>query len=164
MAWTTQLQGVSARGAFSFCCPGWWEHGPVFKIRTHTKQLKPFCIFYIMLAHLSDFCFLKTSVYILQVFLPVAFGMVAMALFLVLAPIVWSPKVQYIYASLFMLGSLLLYLPFVHFKIHFEFMDKITTYLQLLLEVSPANYKREWGPMLCSQIKKKTKGHGVFSS
>lgn len=80
---------------------------------------------------------------VLQVFLPVAFGMVAISLFLVLAPIVWSPKVQYIYASIFMLGGLLLYVPFVHFKIHFAFIDKITCYLQLLLEVSPPHYKSE---------------------
>ncbi|KAJ7338961.1 hypothetical protein JRQ81_012863 [Phrynocephalus forsythii] len=78
-----------------------------------------------------------------KVFLPVAFAMVAISLFLVLAPVVWSPKVQYIYASLFMLGGLLLYLPFVHFKIRFGFMDNITCYLQLLLEVSPANYKSD---------------------
>ncbi|XP_075776568.1 solute carrier family 7 member 13 isoform X2 [Pelodiscus sinensis] len=74
-----------------------------------------------------------------KVFLPVAFGMVAVSLFLVLAPIVWSPKVQYIYALLFMLGGLLIYLPFVHFKLHFDFVDRLTCYLQLLLEVSPAD-------------------------
>ncbi|XP_060099539.1 solute carrier family 7 member 13 [Heteronotia binoei] len=78
-----------------------------------------------------------------KVFLPVAYGMVAVSLFLVCAPIVWSPKVQYIYAFLFVLGGLLLYVPFVHFKIHFEFVDKITCYLQLLLEVSHADHKYE---------------------
>uniref|UniRef100_A0A8D2IJZ2 Solute carrier family 7 member 13 n=1 Tax=Varanus komodoensis TaxID=61221 RepID=A0A8D2IJZ2_VARKO len=77
------------------------------------------------------------------VFLPVAFGMVAISLFLVLAPVVWSPKMQYIYTLLFMLGGLLLYLPFVHFKVHFEVFDKITCQLQLLLEVSPADDKLE---------------------
>nr|XP_005299575.2 LOW QUALITY PROTEIN: solute carrier family 7 member 13 [Chrysemys picta bellii] len=74
-----------------------------------------------------------------KVFLPVAFAMVAVSLFLILAPIVWSPKMPYIYALLFMLGGLLVYLPFVHFKLHFDFVDKITCYLQLLLEVSPAD-------------------------
>ncbi|XP_062986974.1 solute carrier family 7 member 13 [Elgaria multicarinata webbii] len=78
-----------------------------------------------------------------KVFLPVAFGMVAVSLFLVLAPVVWTPKMPYIYASLFMLGGLLFYLPFVHFKVHFEFFDKITCYLQLLLEVSPSDDKTE---------------------
>uniref|UniRef100_A0A452IE91 Solute carrier family 7 member 13 n=1 Tax=Gopherus agassizii TaxID=38772 RepID=A0A452IE91_9SAUR len=78
-----------------------------------------------------------------KVFLPVAFVMVAVSLFLVLAPIVWAPKMQYIYALLFMLGGLLVYLPFVHFKLHFDFVDKITCYLQLLLEVSPADVSAE---------------------
>ncbi|NXI70830.1 S7A13 protein, partial [Anseranas semipalmata] len=78
-----------------------------------------------------------------KVFLPVPFVMVAMSFFLVLAPIVWSPNLQYIYAFLFMLGSLIVYLPFVHFKLHFAFLDKITCHLQLLLEVSPADGSAE---------------------
>ncbi|XP_032078642.1 solute carrier family 7 member 13 [Thamnophis elegans] len=78
-----------------------------------------------------------------KVCLPVAFGMVAISLFLVLVPIIWSPKVQYLYAFLFMVGGIFLYLPFIHFQIHFEWLDKMTCYLQLLLQVSPANYKSE---------------------
>ncbi|KFP69717.1 Solute carrier family 7 member 13, partial [Acanthisitta chloris] len=74
-----------------------------------------------------------------KVFLPVPFVMVTISFFLVLAPIVWSPNLQYVYALLFMLGSLLFYLPFIHFKLHFAFLDKITCHLQLLLEVSPAD-------------------------
>lgn len=83
--------------------------------------------------------FLIFFFFLLQVFLPVPFVMVAMSFFLVLAPIVWSPNMQYFYAFLFMLGSLIVYIPFVHFKLHFAFFDKITCYLQLLLEVSPAD-------------------------
>ncbi|XP_065524588.1 solute carrier family 7 member 13 [Lathamus discolor] len=78
-----------------------------------------------------------------KVFLPVPFVMVAMSFFLVLAPIVWSPNLQYVYAFLFMLGSLIVYLPFIHFKLHFSFLDKITCHLQLLLEVSPADASAE---------------------
>ncbi|NXC57553.1 S7A13 protein, partial [Aleadryas rufinucha] len=74
-----------------------------------------------------------------KVFLPVPFVMVAMSFFLVLAPIVWSPNLKYVYAFLFMLGSLIVYLPFIHFKLHFAFLDKITCHLQLLLEVCPAD-------------------------
>lgn len=83
------------------------------------------------------------SFFVLQVFLPVPFVMVAMSFFLVLAPIVWSPNLQYVYAFLFMLGSLIVYLPFIHFKLHFSFLDKITCHLQLLLEVSPADGSAE---------------------
>ncbi|NXM21916.1 S7A13 protein, partial [Ploceus nigricollis] len=78
-----------------------------------------------------------------KVFLPVPFMMVAMSFFLVLAPIVWSPNMQYVYAFLFMLGSLIIYLPFIHFKLHFAFLDKITCHLQLLLEVCPADRPAE---------------------
>ncbi|NXG75492.1 S7A13 protein, partial [Baryphthengus martii] len=78
-----------------------------------------------------------------KVFLPVPFVMVAVSFFLVLAPIVWSPNLQYVYAFLFMLGSLLVYFPFIHFKLHFAFLDKITCHLQLLLEVSPADGSAE---------------------
>ncbi|NXI12389.1 S7A13 protein, partial [Irena cyanogastra] len=78
-----------------------------------------------------------------KVFLPVPFMMVAMSFFLVLAPIVWSPNLQYVYAFLFMLGSLVIYLPFIHFKLHFAFLDKITCHLQLLLEVCPADGSAE---------------------
>ncbi|NWU50960.1 S7A13 protein, partial [Dromas ardeola] len=78
-----------------------------------------------------------------KVFLPVPFVMVAMSVFLVLAPIVWSPNLQYVYAFLFMLGSLIVYLPFIHFKLRFAFLDKITCHLQLLLEVCPADGSAE---------------------
>ncbi|NWV31687.1 S7A13 protein, partial [Grantiella picta] len=78
-----------------------------------------------------------------KVFLPVPFVMVAMSFFLVLAPIVWSPNLQYVYTFLFMLGSLIVYVPFIHFKLHFAFLDKITCHLQLLLEVCPADGSAE---------------------
>ncbi|NWZ74964.1 S7A13 protein, partial [Poecile atricapillus] len=78
-----------------------------------------------------------------KVFLPIPFMMVAMSFFLVLAPIVWSPNLQYVYGFLFMLGSLIVYLPFIHFKLRFAFLDKITCHLQLLLEVCPADGSAE---------------------
>ncbi|NXK57699.1 S7A13 protein, partial [Sylvietta virens] len=78
-----------------------------------------------------------------KVFLPIPFMMVAMSFFLVIVPIVWSPNLQYVYTFLFMLGSLIVYLPFIHFKLHFAFLDKITCHLQLLLEVCPADGSAE---------------------
>ncbi|XP_075067494.1 b(0,+)-type amino acid transporter 1-like isoform X2 [Mixophyes fleayi] len=74
-----------------------------------------------------------------KVFLPIAFGVIAVSGFLVLAPIVQSPKIQYVYALLFMLSSVLIYFPFVYFKIQIPYFDKITCYLQLVLEVSPTD-------------------------
>ncbi|KAG8441880.1 hypothetical protein GDO86_010892 [Hymenochirus boettgeri] len=74
-----------------------------------------------------------------KVFFPIAFGVVAVSAFLVLAPILQSPKVQYFYALLFMLSSLLVYIPFVHYKLRIPHFDKVTCYLQLLLEVAPTD-------------------------
>ncbi|XP_053322702.1 solute carrier family 7 member 13 [Spea bombifrons] len=74
-----------------------------------------------------------------KVFLPIAFVVVGVSLFLVLAPIIQSPKVEYGYALLFMLSSLLVYFPFVYFKLRIPYFDNITCYLQLLLEVSPTD-------------------------
>ncbi|XP_068090966.1 solute carrier family 7 member 13-like [Hyperolius riggenbachi] len=74
-----------------------------------------------------------------KVFLPIAFIVVGISAFLVLAPIVQSPKVEYFYALLFMLSSLIIYIPFIHFKLKIPFFDKLTCHLQLLLEVSPSD-------------------------
>ncbi|XP_068090965.1 solute carrier family 7 member 13-like [Hyperolius riggenbachi] len=74
-----------------------------------------------------------------KVFLPIAFVVVGVSAFLVLAPIVQNPKIQYFYALLFMFSGILVYIPFVHFKLKIPYMDKVTCYLQLLLEVSPTD-------------------------
>ncbi|KAM4688282.1 b(0,+)-type amino acid transporter 1-like isoform 2-T2 [Discoglossus pictus] len=74
-----------------------------------------------------------------KVFLPIAFGVVAICIFLVLAPIIQSPKIEYVYTLVFMFSSLFFYFPFVYFKLHFSVFDKITCYLQLLLEVTPTD-------------------------
>ncbi|KAM9308405.1 b(0,+)-type amino acid transporter 1-like [Gastrophryne carolinensis] len=74
-----------------------------------------------------------------KVFLPIAFVVVAVAAFLVLAPIIQSPKIQYFYALLFMLSGIIIYLPLVHFKLKIPYFDKVTCFLQLLLEVSPTD-------------------------
>ncbi|XP_066435130.1 b(0,+)-type amino acid transporter 1-like [Eleutherodactylus coqui] len=74
-----------------------------------------------------------------KVFLPIVFGVIAVSAFLVLAPIIQSPKVQYFYALLFMLSGVVFYIPFIHFKLQIPGFDKITCYLQLLLEVSPTD-------------------------
>ncbi|KAM4029081.1 solute carrier family 7 member 13-like isoform 1-T1 [Anomaloglossus baeobatrachus] len=74
-----------------------------------------------------------------KVFLPIAFGVIAVSVFLVLAPIIQSPKIQYFYALLFMFSSVIIYIPFVYFKLKIPFFDKVTCYLQLVLEVSPTD-------------------------
>lgn len=74
-----------------------------------------------------------------KVHLPFVFGTLAMSLFLVLTPIIKSPKMHHIYVIVFVLSGLLFYFPFVHFNLGSTYFNKITCFLQLLLNVSPAD-------------------------
>ncbi|XP_019361149.1 PREDICTED: B(0,+)-type amino acid transporter 1 isoform X2 [Gavialis gangeticus] len=62
------------------------------------------------------------------------------SIFLVLAPIISKPELPYLYCVLFMLGGLIFYFLFVHFKFNWaqRISKPITMYLQMLLEVVPA--------------------------
>ena len=44
-------------------------------------------------------------------------GMVLVSLYLLIAPIVDDPRVEFLYAALFVLGGLVFYVPLVHFKV-----------------------------------------------
>ncbi|XP_039610254.1 b(0,+)-type amino acid transporter 1-like isoform X2 [Polypterus senegalus] len=68
--------------------------------------------------------------------LPIVLLTIGAGIFFILAPIIRSPKKQYIYGLLAMFGSLIFYVPFVHFKLRFKFFDKVTYIMQLLCEVS----------------------------
>ncbi|ENN74488.1 hypothetical protein D910_03886 [Dendroctonus ponderosae] len=57
--------------------------------------------------------------------------------YLIIGPIVDKPTIEYLYAALFILGGMIFYVPFVHFKCRIPFMDGITVFLQMLLEVAP---------------------------
>lgn len=59
--------------------------------------------------------------------------------YLVVAPIIDDPQMEYLYACLFILAGLIFYIPFVHFKYELNVMKKITLFFQLLLEVAPAD-------------------------
>ena len=62
-----------------------------------------------------------------------------MSLFLVLTPILKSPNMHYTYVLLFLFSGLLLYFPFIHFNLNCPYFNKITCFLQLLLNVSPGD-------------------------
>ncbi|XP_061557510.1 b(0,+)-type amino acid transporter 1-like [Phycodurus eques] len=69
----------------------------------------------------------------------IAVLMVLISCFLVLAPIIDNPAIEFLYCAIFILSGLLLYYPFVHLKVEWacRLMRPITTYLQLLMEVVP---------------------------
>ena len=48
--------------------------------------------------------------------------------YLVAAPIIEKPQIEYLYAVLFILAGLIFYVPFVHYGYHPKFMGKWTVY------------------------------------
>jgi len=65
------------------------------------------------------------------------------SIYLVIGPIIDDPKVEYLYATIFIFGGFLFYIPFVHYKYVMPGMGWITTFLQLLLEVAPSSSVEE---------------------
>ncbi|XP_048237481.1 b(0,+)-type amino acid transporter 1-like [Haliotis rufescens] len=61
-------------------------------------------------------------------------------LFLVVAPIVENPRVELLYAAIFVVGGLVIYFPLIYFDLKPKWFEKIEMYLQLLLEVAPSTY------------------------
>ncbi|KAK3086066.1 hypothetical protein FSP39_012937 [Pinctada imbricata] len=72
------------------------------------------------------------------ILLPIIF--LLCSIYLVIAPIIQDPRIEFLYAFLFIVGGLLLYFPLVHFKLHKGCFDPVTTVLQLILEVAPSPY------------------------
>ncbi|XP_076032325.1 L-type amino acid transporter sobremesa isoform X5 [Oratosquilla oratoria] len=62
-----------------------------------------------------------------------------MSFFLVVLPIIDSPQIEYLYATLFIVAGLIFYFPFVHFQKSLPIMGHVTTFFQLLLEVVPTD-------------------------
>ncbi|XP_007244942.3 b(0,+)-type amino acid transporter 1 isoform X1 [Astyanax mexicanus] len=64
---------------------------------------------------------------------------VLVSCYLVLAPIIDKPEIEYLYCTVFILGGLIFYYPFVYRKFSWtrRFMKPITMHLQLLMEVVP---------------------------
>ncbi|XP_032833285.1 B(0,+)-type amino acid transporter 1 isoform X3 [Petromyzon marinus] len=65
------------------------------------------------------------------------------SVYLVFAPIIDLPEWEYLYCAIFILGGLIFYLPFVHFKLKIGFISTLTKHMQLLLEVSPPEQSPE---------------------
>lgn len=64
--------------------------------------------------------------------------------YLVVAPIVDKPQWEYLYATVFIFAGLLIYVPFVKWGLSLPFMDKITVFLQMVLEVVPTSTTFEY--------------------
>ncbi|XP_072237327.1 b(0,+)-type amino acid transporter 1 [Leuresthes tenuis] len=75
----------------------------------------------------------------LKVPIIIAVLMVVVSCYLVLAPIIDKPELEYLYCTIFIFSGLLFYFPFVYWKVNWarKFMRPITMHLQLLMEVVP---------------------------
>jgi L-type amino acid transporter 9 len=58
------------------------------------------------------------------------------AIFIVIVPIATDPQIEFLYAVLFMAFGYVFYIPLVHFKLQPKFMNYVTSYTQLYLQVS----------------------------
>ncbi|KAH1173944.1 b(0,+)-type amino acid transporter 1-like [Mauremys mutica] len=59
------------------------------------------------------------------------------SVYLVLAPVIDQPQIEFLYVILFILSGIIVYFPLVHYKRHPQFLQRVTLHLQLLLEVAP---------------------------
>lgn len=96
--------------------------------RIHIKITKT----YFILSTYAPLFFSPQVPFILPVLVLIA------SIFLVLAPIIDKPQIEFLYVTLFVLSGAILYVPFIHFKLCPGLLTKLTVYLQLLLEVAPA--------------------------
>ncbi|KPJ19214.1 B(0,+)-type amino acid transporter 1, partial [Papilio machaon] len=64
--------------------------------------------------------------------------------YLVVGPVINKPQWEYLYATAFILTGLLVYVPFVKWSYSLPFMDKITVFLQMVLEVVPTSTTFEY--------------------
>ncbi|XP_022690796.1 b(0,+)-type amino acid transporter 1-like isoform X2 [Varroa jacobsoni] len=70
------------------------------------------------------------------------------AVYLVVAPIVMNPQMEYVYASVFILSGILFYVPFVHFKCRPAIAAHFTKFGQIILNVVPTISPEEEGKLI----------------
>lgn len=61
------------------------------------------------------------------------------SVYLIIAPIINDPALEFLYAFLFIMGGLIFYIPFIHFKWKLGCMDPVTRVLQKLAKVVPSS-------------------------
>lgn len=79
--------------------------------------------------------------YRVPTFMPIT--VLLFSFYLVLAPILQNPRMEFLYAFLFIMSGLIFYVPFVVYKKEIKFMRKITQFIQLLLFVAPSRYDKD---------------------
>lgn len=60
-----------------------------------------------------------------QVPLIIPLVVLVVSVYLIIGPIVDKPTIEYLYAAMFILGGMIFYVPFVHYKVRIPFMGKL---------------------------------------
>lgn len=66
--------------------------------------------------------------------------MLFMSTYLVVAPIIDNPRIEFLYATLFILSGMIFYVPFIAFKLRLTFLNPLVTFVQCALQVAPSAY------------------------
>ncbi|OWF49892.1 b(0,+)-type amino acid transporter 1-like [Mizuhopecten yessoensis] len=83
---------------------------------------------------------MKDAERVFKVPLPIPILFVLLSLYLIIGPIIQSPRIEFLYAFLFIIGGLIFYVPLVYFKLNIPFWGKISTFSQLFFESVPSPY------------------------
>ncbi|KAK2145671.1 hypothetical protein LSH36_664g00029 [Paralvinella palmiformis] len=70
---------------------------------------------------------------------PIVFPIIVLlfSVAMVVIPIATAPQIEFLYATVIMLAGFIFYFPFIYFKVKVPCMNKVTCFLQLLMQVVP---------------------------
>lgn len=72
----------------------------------------------------------------LQVPLIIPVVVLLISFYLIIGPIIDKPTIEYLYATMFIFGGMIFYVPFVHYGFHLKFMGKVLSHYALVLNSS----------------------------
>ncbi|XP_061162532.1 b(0,+)-type amino acid transporter 1-like isoform X2 [Saccostrea echinata] len=79
--------------------------------------------------------------YKVPIILPIT--VLCVSVYLVIAPIVNDPRIEFLYAFIFVISGLIFYVPFVVMKKSLPYTETVTKFIQLILWCAPSRYESE---------------------
>ncbi|CAI9719157.1 b(0,+)-type amino acid transporter 1-like [Octopus vulgaris] len=73
--------------------------------------------------------------YRVPIFVPVL--VILGSIYLIVTPIILNPRIEFLYAFMFVISGLLVYFPFIHYKLRFPYINEITEVVQKILLIAP---------------------------
>ena len=59
--------------------------------------------------------------------------MLFFSVYLVVAPIIYNPRIEFLYATLFVLSGMIFYVPFIAYRVQLTFLSKFATLVEFLI-------------------------------